>query len=475
MTPTVLIAEDDAAQRRHLAAILAAAGYRVMQAGGGGAALETLLAPGGADRVSLLLLDLNMPDLDGVAVLERIRAAGLALPVVVLTSDGSVARAVGAMRAGASDFLVKPVAPERLDVSIRNALAMSSLATEVRRLSRAAENRLSFDELVADSAAMRDAIALARRAARSEIPVLILGESGTGKEVFARAIHGEGPRAGRPFVAVNCGALPANLVESILFGHEKGAFTGATAKRAGKFQEASGGTLFLDEVGELPLDAQVKLLRALQTGEIDPVGAAAPVRVDIRLISATNRDLDAMVAEGAFREDLYYRLGVLPLALPPLRERRADLPGLARMFLARMAAEEGARIEGFSEEAMAAILAAPWPGNVRQLQNTIHRAIVLAEGARIGPADLRLGPGAATERGAPGPSPAGAEGGMAARHSYLDAEGHVRRLVDVEREMIATALARYRGRMSEIARRLGIGRSTLYRKLDDYQLTRPRD
>jgi len=294
-----------------------------------------------------------------------VRAAGVGLPILVLTSDGSVSRAVYAMRAGANDFIVKPAAPERLDVSIRNALALCNLSHEVQRLSREAENRLGFEDLIAFSPATRDVIALARRVARSDMPVLIEGESGTGKEVFARAIHGSSDRDGAPFVAVNCGALPAALVESILLGHEKGSFTGATERRKGKFQEATGGTLFLDEIGELPLDAQVKLLRAIQTGEIDPVGAAGPVKVDIRLISATNRDLRAMIAEGACREDLYYRVSVFPLVLPRLRERRENIPGLAQMFLARATAADDMVIEGFSTAAMETICRAPWPGNVR--------------------------------------------------------------------------------------------------------------
>jgi DNA-binding NtrC family response regulator len=308
---------------------LSSLGYGVTTAGGGIAAVERL-GTAREDGISLALLDLHMPDLDGIKVLEQVRADGVNLPILVLTSDGSVARAVDAMRAGANDFIVKPDSPERLDVSIRNALALSSLSREVQRLSRRAENRLSFEDLVAVSPATRDAIALARRVARSDIPVLIPGESGTGKEVFARAIHGSGERAGGPFVAVNCGALPSALVELILFGHEKGAFTGATERRRGKLQEASGGTLFLDEIGELPLDAQVKLLRSIQTGEVDPVGAVGSVKVDIRLISATNRDLQTMIAEGQFREDLYYRVGVFPLTLPPLRERRATCRGWPR-------------------------------------------------------------------------------------------------------------------------------------------------
>ncbi|MEM0945238.1 MAG: sigma-54 dependent transcriptional regulator, partial [Pseudomonadota bacterium] len=387
MKRTILIADDDASQRRYLAAILSASGYETCQAATGEAAIDAVLSPDGP-KPALVLLDINFPGADGITMLRRLRKAGDGTPVLVLTSDGSIARAVEAMRAGAGDFLVKPVGPERLDVSIRNALAISDLSTEVRRLAKRGENRMSFDELIAISPATRRAIAMARRAAGSDIPVLIEGESGSGKEVFARAVHGSSARAGAPFVAVNCGALPEHLVESILFGHEKGAFTGATSKRPGKFQEANGGTLFLDEIGELPLEAQVKLLRALQTGEIDPVGSDRPVKVDFRLISASNRDLRRMIGDGTFREDLYYRLSVFPLSLPALRERREDLPGLARMFLNRFAAAEDVSVEGFSPEALSTIRDAAWPGNVRQLENTIHRAVVMADGPLIQPGDL---------------------------------------------------------------------------------------
>jgi len=474
MSASLLIVDDDAAQRRYIASVLKASGYATREAPNGAAALALLSEPRGRAETGLVLLDLNMPEMDGFEVLTRLRGADNPVPVVVLTSDGSVARAVDAMRAGACDFLVKPVAPERLDVSIRNALARSSLEREVRHLARRAENRLGFDELVAESPAMRAAIAVAQRASRSEIPLLVLGESGTGKEVFARAIHGESARSGAAFIAVNCGALPANLVESILFGHEKGAFTGATSRRAGKFQEASGGTLFLDEVGELPLDAQVKLLRALQTGEIDPVGAPEPVHVDIRLISATNRDLEAMVADGRFREDLYYRLSVLPITLPPLRERREDIRGLAERFLAQSAGSEGSAVRGFAPAAMEAVHAAPWPGNVRQLENAIYRAVVLADRELIGPEDLRLAgpPSAGSGEGGAVPRALASRPGAAPlmEDRFLGPDGHIRRAVDVERALIIAALARYEGRMAEVARRLGIGRSTLYRKIEDFQI-----
>jgi len=475
MDARILVADDDAQQRRYISAVLSASGYEILSADCGQAAVDQLTKQPGID---LGLLDLQMPDLDGIQVLKEVRKANVATPILVLTADGSVSRAVEAMQAGANDFLMKPVGPERLDVSIRNALAMSDLSSEVRRLSKVEENRLSFEELVSVASSTREAIAMARRAARSEIPILIQGESGTGKEIFARAIHGSSERAGAPFVAVNCGALPAQLVESILFGHEKGAFTGATSKRTGKFQEANGGTLFLDEIGELPLDAQVKLLRAIQTGEVDPVGATQPVKVDIRLVSATNRDLGQMIEDGGFREDLYYRLSVFPLSLPPLRERREDLPGLSRMFLKRFAASEGVQVEGFTQSAIEAIAHAPWPGNVRQLENTIHRAVVMADSPLIKPGDLQgITPMAKSPGGEAAAMPMNGQrmvlpGGPATldEDKFMRDDGHIKRLLDIEAEVISRALAIYRGRMSETARRLGIGRSTLYRKIDELQL-----
>ena len=469
MPARIIVADDDAQQRRYITAVLTGAGFETVTAEGGQAALDLMQTEG--DLAHMLLLDLQMPDVDGLEVLAAMRKREIHMPVVVLTADGSVNRAVEAMRAGATDFLIKPAGPERLEVSIRNALAISDLSSEVRRLSKAEENRLSFEELVAVASSTRDAIAMARRAARSDIPVLIEGESGSGKEIFARAIHGSSERSGAPFVAVNCGALPAQLVESILFGHEKGAFTGATSKRTGKFQEASGGTLFLDEIGELPLDAQVKLLRAIQTGEVDPVGATQPVKVDIRLVSATNRDLTQMIANGGFREDLYYRLSVFPLQLPPLRERREDLPGLSRMFLKRFAAAEGVPVEGFTQSAIEAIARAPWPGNVRQLENTIHRAVVMSDSHLIKPSDLH-GVDAVMAMRTADAEARGDQADTAEQPGdpFVKDDGHVKRLLEIEAEAISRALSLYRGRMSETARRLGIGRSTLYRKIDELRI-----
>lgn len=463
MPTSILIADDDSQQRRYLSAALRAADYEPVPVAGGREALRRVREGG----IALMLLDLGMPDMGGFEVLRRLGREKARPPVIVLTADGSIARAVEAMQAGASDFLVKPAGPERLAVSIRNALAMNELSTELGRLVRAGENRLAFSDLVAESPRIREAIMLAQRVARSDIPVLIEGESGTGKEVFARAIHGSSARAGGPFVAVNCGALPASLVESILFGHEKGAFTGAVARRRGRFQEADGGTLFLDEIGELPPDAQVKLLRAIQAGEVDPVGAPRPVKVDIRLVSATNRGLAGMIATGTFREDLFYRIGAFLLHLPPLRDRREDLPGLARMFLKRFAAAEGVSVGGFTNAARDAIRGAPWPGNVRQLENAIHRAVIMADGGLLRAEDLPPLDGPAIARMAPEID------GSNRQDPFLRDDGHVRRLPEIEAETIRRALARYGGRMSETARRLGIGRSTLYRKLGELRVEGP--
>jgi len=483
MAQTILIVDDDPVQRRLLEAAITRAGMAAVTAAGGQQALDFLNGPRG-DQFTLVLLDLVMPDMDGVAVLAKLRVSCPELPVIVLTARGGIDSAVEAMRGGASDFLVKPASPERITVSIRNALKIGTLAGEVNRLKKRADNRLGFDDLVGISDEMRQVIRLGQRAAQSNIPILIEGESGVGKELIARAIQGSSERAGRPFVTVNCGAIPETLVESILFGHEKGSFTGATDKHLGKFQEADGGTLFLDEVGELRLDMQVKLLRALQQGDIDPVGSKRPVKVDVRIISATNRDLAERTKEGLFREDLYYRLNVFPIYVPSLRKRREDIAELARHFIARFAAEENKAIAGLTMEASDLVERFDWPGNVRQLENTIFRAVVLCDVSTLDVCDF--------------PQIAGAMGvelrprrmqvqsalvHVAAPAEELDVvqvsgntvpatndSGHMRRLEEIESEVIRMAIDHYDGHMSEIARRLGIGRSTLYRKLKELGL-----
>ena len=480
MSGTILLVDDDPVQRRLLEAMVRRFGYETIVADGGEAALSALRAGG----IDLVILDLMMPEVDGLMVLGRIREGGIATPVVVQTAHGSIEAVVTAMRAGAVDFVVKPVGAERLQVSIKNALKVGALEHEVRTLRRRASGTLSFKDLASKSPDMGRVIRLAERAARSSIPVLIEGESGVGKEVLARAIQGSSERKGRPFVTVNCGAIPENLVESTLFGHEKGAFTGATEKHVGKFVEASGGTLFLDEVGELPLDAQVKLLRAIQEGEVDPVGGKRSVRVDIRLISATNKSLLDLVKQGRCREDLYYRLNVFPMTLPPLRARREDIPDLARSFLTRFAAEEGKRLRGIAAEAMALLTRYDWPGNVRQLENALFRAVVLADGdeltvaefpqiaAQVDGFDVRIPPLPALPEGMAEPVRELVRVEVRDPHAMtlVDETGEARKLEELEAEIIRFALRHYRGHMSEVSRRLGIGRSTLYRKLKDLGL-----
>lgn len=490
MAATILIADDDAVQRRLVENMVQRCGYDAVTVDSGDAALAHLIDPD-TKPVDALVLDLVMPGLDGMGVLAKIRDIGLDLPVIVQTAHGGIDNVVSAMRAGAHDFVVKPVGIERLQVSLRNALNASALKSELQRIRHRREGKLTFADIVTRSETMNHVIAMGKKAAGSTIPVLIEGESGVGKELIARAIHGSSERSAKPFITVNCGAIPDNLVESLLFGHEKGAFTGATERHAGKFVEANGGTLFLDEISELPLAAQVKLLRALQQGEVEAVGGRKPVKVDVRIVSATNRNLLNQVKAGAFREDLFYRLHVLPLTIPPLRTRREDIPHLVRHFMARIAAEENRQVTGVSGEAMALLGQMPWPGNVRQLENAVYRAIVMSDGGQLGPDDfpqtggmfpvspdaepviLDSPPSSPTDMVsgaeipiAPAPVPhkfAPAYGTLA----MLGEDGEVRPLDDMEAETIRFAIAHYRGQMSEVARRLKIGRSTLYRKIDE--------
>jgi len=472
MAKTILVVDDDPTQRRLIQAVLERDGNAVVHAASGGEAIDRMTRGGGAD---LILLDMIMPEMSGLECLAELRSAGVNEPVIVLTANGGIDMVVKAMQAGAQDFFVKPVGPERLLVGVRNAMQMTRLTAEVGRLTKRVQGRTSFDDIVGDSNPMRMVKALGARAAKSSIPVLITGESGVGKEVIARALHGASDRAGKPFVAVNCGALPANLVESILFGHEKGAFTGAVDKTLGKFREADGGTLFLDEIGELPLDMQVKLLRALQEGEIDPVGGKRPIKIDVRIVSATNRDPAQQVRDGAFREDLFYRLNVFPIEAPSLRDRREDIPALVDHFIARFNAEEGKRIAGCAPETMAMLQSFDWPGNVRQLENAVFRAIVLADAPFLQPHDFPA------ISGVTAPMPDVVPVATVSTHSdhapqpdqpirILDDRGHLRTLEEIERDLIQHAIEVYSGHMSEIARRLGIGRSTLYRKVREQGL-----
>lgn len=496
MSEHILIVDDDPVQRRLLEAAVRRMGHEATVADGGEAALALLEGP--QDKpFRLVILDLMMPGIDGLQVMDAMRQSGTALPVIVQTAQGSIDTVISAMRAGAFDFVVKPVAPERLQVSINNALKVDTLKDKVRKTQRSGGAQIGFTDIVTSSGAMDQVLKLAQKAASSNIPILIEGDSGVGKELIARAIQGASDRASKPFVTVNCGAIPENLVESILFGHEKGAFTGATEKHTGKFVEAHTGTLFLDEIGDLPLDVQVKLLRAIQEGEVDPVGAKASRKVDIRLISATHRDLMQKVREGSFREDLFYRLNVFPIHIPTLKERPEDIPRLVRHFAERFAAEQGiAVVPGVAPDALAMLQSYDWPGNIRQLENAMFRAVVLCDGealtlnefpqiraqvsgaavlgADIVPAVVESVEPVSGAAPAAGPGIAIPPAGETAVHdaygalAVIDPSGQVRSLAEVEEEMIRFAIGHYKGQMSQVARKLGIGRSTLYRKLKEY-------
>lgn len=482
----VLVVDDDPVQLRLTAEVSSRAGFRPLTATSGEQALAILRDD---NNIGVVILDLVMPDLDGMGVMEAMRREGITTPVIIQTANASLETVISAMRNGAMDYFVKPVAPERLVVSLRNAVKLDVLETAIRAERARRSGTFSRADMVASAPAMARVLTLSAKAARSAIPVLIEGETGVGKELVARIIQGGGDRAGKPFVTVNCGAIPPNLVESVLFGHKKGAFTGAIADQPGKFAEAHNGTLFLDEIGELPPETQVKLLRALQEGEIEPVGATRPERVNVRVISATNRRLLNLAKSGEFREDLYYRLNVFPIYVPPLRERLEDLPALVNVFIARFSAEAGKRILGISPAALELLLGYDWPGNIRQLENAVYRAVVLCDGVFLETMDFpqivtqRTGRDVALKGIATLPVPeapvhidtAPARERMVVEHPlaqdrFLDAAGEVAPLADIERAAIVFAIEHHGGRMSRVARALKIGRSTLYRKLHEYGL-----
>ncbi|QBR71504.1 sigma-54-dependent Fis family transcriptional regulator [Beijerinckiaceae bacterium] len=470
MSPKILIADDDPVQRQLLETLVHRFGYQTETAESGEATLARLERAG--EPIDLLILDLVMPDTDGMTVLSRLRESGHKLPVLVETSRGSIESVVSALRLGANDFVVKPVGAERLQVSIKNALAATLLEDEVGFLNRRATASLSFDDLAAKGDGMERVVQLGQRAAKSIIPVLLEGEAGTGKELIARAIHGVSERRGRPFKTVHCNILTEHSADAVLFANP------------GAFVESHGGTLFLDQICALPLDVQAKLLRALQEGEVHPAGTKRPVKADVRLISATTQNLIELVKLGRFREDLYYRINVFPVFIPPLRARPDDIAGLARRLCARFAAEEGKRLRGVCAEALALLCAYDWPGNVRQLENAVFRAVVLADGdeltvaefpqiaKRVEGFDVRV-PAAP----APGASQAPREREFVRVEvrdpnvlALLDQNGNARSLEQLEAEAIKFALVHYRGQMSAVARKLGIGRSTLYRKLRQYHI-----
>jgi DNA-binding NtrC family response regulator len=448
----ILVVDDEEIVRESLAGWLRKDGHVTAMAPDGRAALDALRA----ERFGVVLLDLKMPGMDGLAVLEAARGLRPDATFVLMTAYATVDTAVAAMKLGAYDYLVKPFDPEELSVLVNRIAAQQALVRENEELKQALKREYGFHDLVSKSPAMQRVFDLARVAARSASTILVLGESGSGKEVLARAIHEESPRATGPFVAISCAALTETLLESELFGHEKGAFTGATARRKGKFEAAQGGTLFLDEVGDVSPKLQLDLLRVLEERKFQRVGGNESLDADVRVVAATNRDLGKAVAGGSFREDLFYRLNVIPITLPPLRERPEDVPLLVARFVERLSAELGRRVEGVTPEAMAALVAHPWPGNVRELRNVLERGAVVTKASLIGVEDLGL--------------PASPRAPVAVPHATGPVEPVS--LEEVEKRHVAEVLAWAQGNVTQAARTLGIDRMTLYNKMKRWGLHR---
>ncbi len=448
MDAKILIIDDDTSLRRVLEFNLQEEGYRVFAAADG----EAGLALFDGEQPDLVITDLKMPGISGFQVLAAVKERSPQTPVIVITAFGAVETAVEAMKLGAYDYITKPFNRDELRLTVRKALEMRGLTEENRRLKEELSERADFKSIIGISRGMEQVFAVVRKVADTEATVLITGESGTGKELVARSIHSLSSRLTSPFVAINCAAIPRELLESELFGHVKGAFTGAVRDKLGKFQAAEGGTLFLDEVGELPVELQPKLLRALQEREVEPVGAAAPRRIDVRVVAATNIDLEEAIAAGTFREDLYYRLAVIPVHLPPLRERGEDIPLLVRHF----AAKHGASPVTFTADALAALARYGWPGNVRELENTVERLLILRNSDTIERGDLpdKIRGGGRDKGG---------------RVVNLPPEGYP--LEQLEREVVIEALERCDWNQTAAARFLRIPRHTLIYRMEKYQIT----
>jgi two-component system response regulator HydG len=457
---TILIIDDNETIREGLSHVVKKMGHAPVTAASGKEGIERFKQ----SRADFVITDLKMEGLGGVEVLRQVREIDPDAPAMIITAFGTIETAVEAMKLGAFDFLIKPFAPEVVRLKVERALELRAARRDRGRL--AAENAYlrgeesqQFGELVGGTEAMRRVFAIVERVAPTETSVAVYGESGTGKELVARAIHQRSRRAAGPFIKVNCGALAETLLESELFGHEKGAFTGAIKRKLGRFELADGGTLFLDEIGDISPPLQTKLLRVIQEREFERVGGEASLKVDVRLVSATNRDLAKEVAEGRFREDLYYRLQVVPITIPPLRERKEDLPLLVEHFVARLAPKTNPRVTGIDDAALARLLAYRWPGNVRELANVIEQALVFADGDRIRPdalpEALRGGEARLPSAGGELPVPSG----ELALPDLLD---------DLERQLILKAYAKAKGVKTETARLLGIKTSALYYKLEKY-------
>ena len=454
--PEILLVEDKESLRRVLRLTLENAGYTVTEAADARAAInEISRAPH-----RLVLTDLRMPHGSGLDVLRAARSADPDIPVIVMTAYGSIDEAVQAMKDGAHDFLQKPVDSNHLLLLVERSLEQARLRTENILLREEWSKRYGFPRIIGESEAIKRAVGETQRVAQTEATVLLLGESGTGKELFARAVHHLSPRRAGPFVAINCAAIPETLIENELFGHERGAFTGAGERRQGKFELASGGTVFLDEIGELPLAVQGKLLRAIEEKVIDRIGGRTPIPVDVRVVAATNRDLRAAAESGEFRRDLFFRLAVFPIDIPPLRERGEDVVLLARHFAAQLGKELRKRAASLSEASLAALRAHTWPGNVRELENAIERACILADSTTLEPRDLGL-----VTRSAPEPEAL----------TELDISGTLAEVAEravryVERRKIAAALNAHEGNKTRAAEALGVSYKTLLTKIKDYDL-----
>lgn len=439
----ILVVDDEAVIREALHDWLTDAGYEVFTAEDGPQALEIIKREG----LGIMLADLVMPGMDGIELMKRAKEIVPHIAVVIITAYGSVATAIAAMKEGAFDYIEKPFCPERTELLIRNLVERQELVEENLSLREKLEDRHRFENIIAKSHKMQRIFELIETVAKSNATVLIVGESGTGKELVARAIHSQSPRREKPFVAVSCAALPESLLESELFGHEKGSFTGAMAQRKGKFEFANKGTLFLDEIGDMSPNVQVHLLRVLEEKEFTRVGGNELIKVDVRVITATNKDLRKAVERGEFREDLYYRLNVVTIEVPPLRERREDIPLLAQHFLKKSALENQKKISGFSPEASKFLLSYDWPGNVRELENAIERAVILAKNTLITIHDL--------------PRPESAVAHLTPPQKELD---------EVVKNHIAEVLSQTGGNYSQAARILGISRMTLYHKVKEFGL-----
>lgn len=478
MVAHVLIVDDDPAECRLIESLVRDLGHAPESVHAGEAALARL-ARNDAPPVAAMILDLVMPDLDGMAVLERLQRQASTVPVIVQAAGDSIDAAASALRAGAVDYLIKPAALDRLKVSLVNALKFGALESEVLRMRRSRAGTLALRDVAFSSPPMEKVSRLAERAARNSAPVLIEGERGVGKELLARAIHGSSARKNRPFVVIGCSSIRETHIDAVLFGEQA-----AGKQLQGRFSDAAGGTLYLDEIGALPETAQQKLATVFANADSGGSEGARPPRADVRLIAATGRRLIELVSEGAFREDLFYRLSIAPIWIPPLRERRADLSLLARNILARLAAEEGkSRIGGLSAAAAELLMRYDWPGNIRELEHALFRAVMLCEGGELAAehfpqllahlGEPAAGPVADQKQIADEPPRRGVLADMrgAARYGLarlLDEQGEVRSFEALEEEAIRFAIGHCRGQMSEVARRLGIGRSTLYRKIKGY-------